>query len=45
MEQVQHEGGVQGNFGLLPKGIILLGVLWRGVFDEIVDEPSESVAI
>ena len=33
-------GPIQRQFRPLPKGIILLGVLWRGVFDEIVDEPE-----
>ena len=38
MEQVQDQGGVQGDFGLLPKRVILLCPFWRGVFDKAVDQ-------
>ena len=40
MEKVKHKGGVEGNFGFLPKGIILAGVLRCGVLNEVVDQPE-----
>lgn len=40
MEKVEHKGGVEGNFGFFPKGIVLCGVLRRGVLNEIVDQPE-----
>ena len=36
MQQIQHESGIKGNFGFLPKGIVLTGVLRRSVLDEVV---------
>ena len=40
MEKVKHKGGVEGNFGFLPKGVILACVLWRGVLNEVVNQPE-----
>ena len=40
MEKVKHKGGIEGDFGFLPKGIILAGVLRRGVLNEIVNQPE-----
>ena len=38
MEQVQHEGGIQGNLAFLPKRVIGMCVFRRGVADEIGDQ-------
>ena len=40
MEQVQHQGGIKGRFGLFPEWVILAGILWCGVLDKVVDEPE-----
>ena len=40
MEQIQHKGGIEGDFGFLPKGIILAGVFRRGVLDKVVYQPE-----
>ena len=40
MEKVKHKGGVEGNFGFLPKGVILACVLRRGALNEVVDQPE-----
>ena len=40
MEQIQHKGGIKGNFGFLPKGIVLAGVLRRGVLNKVVYQPE-----
>ena len=38
MEQIQHEGGIQGDLAFLPKRVIGMCVLRRGVADEIGDQ-------
>ncbi|CUP48229.1 Uncharacterised protein [Flavonifractor plautii] len=40
MQQVEHKGAVQRGFGLLPKRVVVGGVLWRGVLNEVVDQPE-----
>ena len=40
MEQIEHEGAVQGNLGFLPKRVVAGCVLRGSVFDEIVNEPE-----
>lgn len=40
MEKVEHKGRVEGDFGFLPKGIVLAGVLRRGILDEVVYQPE-----
>ena len=40
MEKVKHKGRVEGDFGFFPKGIVLAGVLRRGVLNEVVDQPE-----
>ena len=40
MEKIQHQGTIQRNFGLLPKGIILGCVLGCGVLNEVVNQPE-----
>ena len=42
VEQVEHQGSIQGRLGLLPEGVVLAGVLGRGVLDEVIEE-SEHV--
>ncbi len=44
MEQVEHKGGKERGLGLLPKWIRLLRVLWRGVFDKVVNE-AEHISV
>ena len=38
MEQVQHEGAVQGCLTFLPKRVVGVGVLGGGVADKVADE-------
>ena len=40
MEKVKHKGGVEGDFGFLPKRVILAGVFRRGVLNKVVDQPE-----
>ena len=43
--EVEHQGGVQGNLGLLPEGVIAGGISWSGVLDEVVDELQHILLI
>ena len=38
MEQVEDEGGVQGNFAFLPKRVVVAGVLGGGVADQVMHQ-------
>lgn len=40
MQQVEHKGAVQRGFGFLPKWVVVGGVLWRGILNEVVYEPE-----
>jgi hypothetical protein len=40
MEKIQHKGRVEGNFGFLPKGIVLTGILRCGILNKVADEPE-----
>lgn len=44
MEKIQHKGRVEGDFGFLPKGVVLTGVLRRGVLDKVTDK-AEHVGV
>ena len=38
MEQIQDEGGVQGNLGFLPERVVVGGIFRRGVLNQIVHQ-------
>ena len=40
MEKIQHQGTVQRNFRLFPKGIVLCCVLGGSVLDKVIDQPE-----
>lgn len=44
MEKIQHQGAVQGNLRLFPKGIVLRCVLGGRVLDEVIDQ-TEHIGI
>ena len=44
VEQIEHEGGKQGRLGFFPKRVRLVGILGRGILDEVVNE-AEHIGV